>query len=153
MAEEIVSENDQPDGGDLPPPSYTTVTDEGNQRNDAILLAPGFNPFLGMKKQESKSIMEQLGEVDIPFNFDIAKKSMVSTMSTLYATMLIVTCVVFVSTEVVTISVPVDYFESKGFYTFLYSGSIMFMCYIFFYVLRVKFQDMIPSAAQKGLIM
>ena len=45
-----------------------------------------------------------------------------------------------------------DYFESKGFYTFLYrfsyckliisnicgSGSIAFMCYIFFYVLRVK---------------
>ena len=33
---------------------------------------------------------------------------------------LIVTCLVFVSTEVITINVPVDYFESKGFYTFLY---------------------------------
>ena len=33
---------------------------------------------------------------------------------------LIVTCLVFVSTEVITFNVPVDYFESKGFYTFLY---------------------------------
>ena len=118
-------------------------------------------------------IFENLGVIDLPFNLDIAKKSLVSTMSTLYATMweyqrheimsscrLIVTCLVFVSTEVITFNVPVDYFESKGFYTFLYrwnmkhqiaikteicfwkyfifSGSILFMCYIFFYVLRVK---------------
>jgi hypothetical protein len=72
-----------------------------------------------------------------------------------------------VSTEVITSNVPLDYFESKGtnketfspdlftqkprnflktivynkgFYTYLYIGSITFMCYIFFYVLRVRVQ-------------
>ena len=72
-------------------------------RNDALLLAPGFNPFLGMRKAESRGlvhsshrrdyslpfagIFENLGVIDLPFNLDIAKKSLVSTMSTLYATM------------------------------------------------------------------
>lgn len=37
----------------------------------------------------------------------------------------------------ITITRPVSYTESKGFYTYLYSGSILFMCYIFFYVLKV----------------
>jgi hypothetical protein len=31
-------------------------------------------------------------------------------------------------------------FDNIGFYTYLYIGSITFMCYIFFYVLRVRVQ-------------
>ncbi len=31
------------------------------------------------------------------------------------------------------------YFESCGFYTYLYAGSVCFMLYLFFYVLRVKY--------------
>ena len=125
------------------PPAYSTATadeivaDDTLPRNsisgtDGILLAPAFNPFLGMKRVEHKGIFDNFGVIDMPMNLVIAKKSLVSTMSALYATLLIVTCVVFVSTEVITINVPVDYFESKGFYTYLYSGSIVFMCYIFF---------------------
>ena len=34
-----------------------------------------------------KGIFENLGVIDLPFNLDIAKKSLVSTMSALYATM------------------------------------------------------------------
>ena len=33
---------------------------------------------------------------------------------------------------------PLKKYQFKGFYTYLYSGSILFMCYIFFYVLRYK---------------
>lgn len=83
-------------------------------------------------------MFENLGVVDLPFNLEIAKKSLTSTISALYAIMLIVMCLVFVSTEVITEKVPMDFFERKGFYTYLYLGSILFMCYIFFYVLRVK---------------
>ena len=130
------------------PPAYSAatadeiVTDAAFIRNslreaDGNLLAPGFYPSLGRKKVE-KGTFRNLGVIDLPFNLMIAKKSLISTMSALYATMLIVACLVFVSTEVITINVPVDYFELKGFYTYLYSGSIIFMCYIFFYVLRVK---------------
>jgi hypothetical protein len=32
-----------------------------------------------------------------------------------------------------------DYFERNGFYTYLYAGSVLFMLYLFFYVLRVKY--------------
>ena len=35
--------------------------------------------------------------------------------------------------------VPIGYFESCGFYTYLYAGSVCFMLYLFFYVLRVKY--------------
>ena len=76
---------------------------------------------------------------NMPMNLMIAKKSLVSTMSAMYALLLIVVCLVFVSTEVVTtVNVPAIYFESKGFFTYMYSGSIIFMSYIFFYVLKVK---------------
>ena len=52
---------------------------------------------------------------------------------------LIVACIVFTSTEVVTSKVPLDFFESFGFYTYLYSVSVAFMLYLFLYVLRVKY--------------
>ena len=69
----------------------------------------------------------------------MAKKSLVSAMSSLYAMSLIVACIVFTSTEVVSSKVPLDFFESYGFYTYLYSVSVAFMLYLFFYVLRVKY--------------
>ena len=69
----------------------------------------------------------------------IAKKCLVSTMSVLYTTMLIVTCIVLVTTETITrIYEPLRKYQFKGFYTYLYGGSILFMCYIFFYVLRYR---------------
>ena len=52
---------------------------------------------------------------------------------------MIVACIVFTSTEVVSSKVPLDFFESYGFYTYLYSVSVAFMLYLFFYVLRVKY--------------
>ena len=139
------TEEDQ--AGDSPP-AYSTATAEeivtdatfirhSLSETDVDQLAPGFYPSLS-RKREDKTVFHNLGVIDLPFNLMIAKKSLVSTMSALYATMMVVACLVFVSTEVITIKVPVDYFESKGFYTYLYTGSILFMCYIFFYVLRVR---------------
>jgi len=133
------------------PPSYTRAAACGSeditadssfittQSGDGLLLA-GVNPFIGIRRASHPAgIFENLGGViNLPFNLDIAKKSLTSTVSALYAIMLIVTCLVFVSTEVITEQVPIDYFETRGFYTYLYLGSITFMFYIFFYVLRVK---------------
>ena len=62
-------------------------------------------------------------------------------MSSLYAMSLIVACIVFTSTEVITSKVPLDFFESYGFYTYLYSVSVAFMFYLFLYVLRVKYYN------------
>jgi len=131
------------------PPSYscaagedivTDATFKKDQTRENLVLAPGMvNPFLGIRRMDSRGgIFNQLGVIDLPFNLDIAKKSLTSTISALYAMMLTVTCLVFLSTEVITEKVPLDYFETKGFYTYLYLGSILFMCYIFFYVLRVR---------------
>ena len=50
----------------------------------------------------------------------VAKKSLIATMSELYAMTLIVICLAFTSTEIITDKVPLDYFESWGFYTYLY---------------------------------
>ena len=54
------------------------------------------------------------------FDLKVAKKSLIATMSELYAMTLIVICLAFTSTEIITDKVPLDYFESWGFYTYLY---------------------------------
>ena len=77
--------------------------------------------------------------LQLPPDLEVAKKSLVSASSSLYAMSLIVACIVFTSTEVVTSKVPLDFFESFGFYTYLYSVSVAFMLYLFLYVLRVKY--------------
>ena len=75
----------------------------------------------------------------MPPDLEVAKKSLISAMSSLYAMSLIVACIAFTATEVITTKVPLDFFESYGFYTYLYSVSVAFMLYLFFYVLRVKY--------------
>ena len=54
----------------------------------------------------------------------VAKKSLIATMSELYAMTLIVICLAFTSTEIITEKVPLDYFESWGFYTYLYRYTV-----------------------------
>ena len=56
----------------------------------------------------------------LPDDLKVAKKSLIATMSELYAMTLIVICLAFTSTEIITEKVPLDYFESWGFYTYLY---------------------------------
>ena len=56
----------------------------------------------------------------LPDDLKVAKKSLVSTMSEIYAMTLIVLCCAFTSTEIITDNVPMDYFEAWGFYTYLY---------------------------------
>merc|ERR1719175_574643 len=61
------------------------------QHRDGLLLAPGMvNPFLGIRRMDHNSggIFENLGVIDLPFSLDIAKKSLTSTVSALYAMML-----------------------------------------------------------------
>ena len=68
-----------------------------------LILAPGLHPFLGIRRLESKSFLERLQtSLDLPDYLIIAKKSLVNTMSVLYMIMLIVTCMVLVTTETIT---------------------------------------------------
>eukprot|EP00095_Tigriopus_kingsejongensis_P005656 maker-scaffold209_size256900-snap-gene-0.22 protein:Tk05656 transcript:maker-scaffold209_size256900-snap-gene-0.22-mRNA-1 annotation:"conserved hypothetical protein" len=60
-------------------------------------------------------------------------------LSSLYAMFLIALCLVFTTTELVSQQVPLNYFETCGFYTYLYSVSILFILYLFGYVLRVRY--------------
>ncbi|XP_035213552.1 proton channel OtopLc-like isoform X3 [Stegodyphus dumicola] len=55
-------------------------------------------------------------------------------MSSIYAQLLVVICVVFFTSEIVTPRVPLFYFE--GFYVFLYSVSLLFLLYVYTYLLR-----------------
>lgn len=55
-------------------------------------------------------------------------------VSSMYCQLLIVICVVFFTSEVVTFRVPLYYFE--GFYMYLYSVSLLFLLYVYFYLLR-----------------
>ena len=90
--------------------------------------------------------------IELPPGLEVAKKSLVSASSSLYAMSLIVACIVFTSTEVVSSKVPLDFFESYGFYTYLYSVSVAFMLYLFFYVLRVKYYQGSSSSSNGGML-
>ena len=127
------------------PPAYQEATNEDLETSEdsggtGLILATGLNPFPGFRRRETRSILERMQtSIDLPDNLIIAKKCLVTTMSVLYSTMLVVTCIVLVTTETISrIYDPLKKYHFKGFYTYLYGGSILFMCYIFFYVLRYR---------------
>lgn len=55
-------------------------------------------------------------------------------MSFIYAKLLVVVCVAYVISEVVTHKLPLYYFE--GFFTYLYGVSILFLLYVFCFLLQ-----------------
>merc|ERR1719167_1627533 len=62
------------------------------------------------------------------------KTSLFITCSALYAFLLIIICLAFLTSEVVTDNSPLHYYE--GFFSFLYLLSIFFLFYVFCYLLH-----------------
>ncbi|XP_075212570.1 proton channel OtopLc-like isoform X4 [Lycorma delicatula] len=71
---------------------------------------------------------------DIPFRPKNAKTSLFIIMSFIYAKLLVVICIAYVVSEVVTHNLPVIYYE--GFFTYLYGVSILFLLYVFCFLLQ-----------------
>ncbi|XP_073996785.1 proton channel otopetrin-like a isoform X3 [Rhodnius prolixus] len=63
-----------------------------------------------------------------------AKTSLFIIMSFIYAKLLVVICIAYVVSEVVTHSLPLAYYE--GFFTYLYGVSILFLLYVFCFLLQ-----------------
>ncbi|XP_071055879.1 proton channel OtopLc isoform X8 [Onthophagus taurus] len=63
-----------------------------------------------------------------------AKTSLFIIMSFVYAKLLIVVCLAYVISDVVTHSIPLWYYE--GFFTYLYGMSILFLLYVFCFLLQ-----------------
>ncbi|XP_022185941.1 proton channel OtopLc isoform X7 [Nilaparvata lugens] len=63
-----------------------------------------------------------------------AKTSLFIIMSFIYAKLLVVICIAYVVSEVVTHNLPVVYYE--GFFTYLYGVSILFLLYVFCFLLQ-----------------
>ncbi|XP_024083592.1 uncharacterized protein LOC106670032 isoform X4 [Cimex lectularius] len=63
-----------------------------------------------------------------------AKTSLFIIMSFIYAKLLVVICIAYVVSEVVTHSLPLPYYE--GFFTYLYGTSILFLLYVFCFLLQ-----------------
>lgn len=55
-------------------------------------------------------------------------------MSFIYAKLLVVVCIAYVISEVVTHKLPLYYYE--GFFTYLYGVSILFLLYVFCFLLQ-----------------
>mgnify|MGYP001225222406 CR=1 FL=1 len=64
----------------------------------------------------------------------VFRTSLFITCSFLYAFLLIIICLAFLTSEVVTDNSPLHYYE--GFFTFLYLLSIFFLFYVFCYLLH-----------------
>ena len=76
--------------------------------------------YLLRQQQQQRSSFGMGHIFRLPDDLKVAKKSLVSTMSEIYAMTLIVLCCAFTSTEIITDNLPMDYFEAWGFYTYLY---------------------------------
>ncbi|XP_025159847.1 proton channel OtopLc isoform X3 [Harpegnathos saltator] len=63
-----------------------------------------------------------------------AKTSLFIIMSFIYAKLLVVVCIAYVISEVVTHKLPLYYYE--GFFTYLYGMSIVFLLYVFCFLLQ-----------------
>ncbi|XP_076176096.1 proton channel otopetrin-like a isoform X2 [Ptiloglossa arizonensis] len=63
-----------------------------------------------------------------------AKTSLFIIMSFIYAKLLVVVCIAYVISEVVTHKLPLYYYE--GFFTYLYGVSILFLLYVFCFLLQ-----------------
>ncbi|CAH0561215.1 unnamed protein product [Brassicogethes aeneus] len=63
-----------------------------------------------------------------------AKTSLFIVMSFVYAKLLVVICVAYVVSDVVTHNIPLYYYE--GFFTYLYGMSILFLLYVFCFLLQ-----------------
>ncbi|XP_032673568.1 proton channel OtopLc isoform X2 [Odontomachus brunneus] len=63
-----------------------------------------------------------------------AKTSLFIIMSFIYAKLLVVVCIAYVISEVVTHKLPLYYYE--GFFTYLYGMSILFLLYVFCFLLQ-----------------
>lgn len=62
------------------------------------------------------------------------RTSLFIIMSFLYSTLLVVVCIAYVISEVVTHKLPLYYYE--GFFTYLYGMSILFLLYVFCFLLQ-----------------
>ena len=62
------------------------------------------------------------------------RTSLFITCSCLYAILLVIICLAFLTSEVVTDNSPLHYYE--GFFSFLYLLSIFFLFYVFCYLLH-----------------
>ncbi|XP_076273735.1 proton channel otopetrin-like a isoform X14 [Rhynchophorus ferrugineus] len=63
-----------------------------------------------------------------------AKTSLFIIMSFVYAKLLVVVCIAYVISDVVTHNIPLFYYE--GFFTYLYGMSILFLLYVFCFLLQ-----------------
>lgn len=66
--------------------------------------------------------------------FFIFRTSLFIIMSFIYAKLLVVVCIAYVISEVVTHKLPLYYYE--GFFTYLYGMSILFLLYVFCFLLQ-----------------
>lgn len=62
------------------------------------------------------------------------RTSLFIIMSFIYAKLLVVVCIAYVISEVVTHKLPLYYYE--GFFTYLYGVSILFLLYVFCFLLQ-----------------
>ncbi|XP_011493999.1 PREDICTED: uncharacterized protein LOC105359184 [Ceratosolen solmsi marchali] len=87
-----------------------------NSNNQPLCLTPTHSPPINS---------------DLPKN---AKTSLFIIMSFIYAKLLVVVCIAYVISEVVTHKLPLYYYE--GFFTYLYGVSILFLLYVFCFLLQ-----------------
>lgn len=64
----------------------------------------------------------------------LSRTSLFIIMSFIYAKLLVVVCIAYVISEVVTHKLPLYYYE--GFFTYLYGMSILFLLYVFCFLLQ-----------------
>ena len=83
-----------------------------------------FDDIFLVYRKTNQTFEPQFGVLELPPDLELAKKSLSSTMSALYAMMIVAVCIVFTSTEIITNKVNTIIYSIKR--------HVMYIVYIVF---------------------
>ncbi|XP_049780325.1 proton channel OtopLc [Schistocerca cancellata] len=143
MKERLLSQSSNPDQTSLPDSGAAMDTRAASDvlevRQDPVVgtvvkLNPdGYGSHTSPAHHCSSQLLDESADMD-SFAPKNAKTSLFIILSFIYAKLLIVICIAYVISEVVTQNIPLHYYE--GFFTYLYGMSILFLLYVFCFLLQ-----------------
>ncbi|XP_073996788.1 proton channel otopetrin-like a isoform X6 [Rhodnius prolixus] len=104
------------------------------QQQHAADISPERNNFTNKEMEAKKSGRSSANPSTHCQQQQPKRTSLFIIMSFIYAKLLVVICIAYVVSEVVTHSLPLAYYE--GFFTYLYGVSILFLLYVFCFLLQ-----------------
>ncbi|XP_059489984.1 proton channel OtopLc isoform X2 [Neocloeon triangulifer] len=114
-------------------PEIRIATVEMERGQSEMATLPAGHRGVGTSDEAPEKHNDTNREMEARLESPLKRTSLFIVMSFIYAKLLVVVCIAFQISEVVTHNVPLHYYEA--FFTYLYSASILYLLYVFCYLL------------------